>query len=250
MKILNIVFEDDYLLVVDKPAGITVNKADTTRNELTVQDLIEKMFSSNEEWLNSDRESDFFRRAGIVHRLDKETSGLLVIAKTPDSFSNLQDQFKQRLVNKTYVALVHGSVYPKNGEINVPVGRLPWNRKKFGVLAGGKAATTKYRVEAEYDFKLNKHSETLTLLELNPETGRTHQIRVHLKYFNHPVFGDPLYAGRKTSRADRKVLDRIFLHAKTISFNHPKTGERLIFNSDLPQELTTVLELLNKTNLS
>lgn len=228
-----IVFEDSEILVLDKPAGMTVNRADTTKGEVTVQDWVEQKLK-----INSD-ESDFYKRGGIVHRIDKETSGLLLVAKTPEAFSDLQRQFKERLVKKTYDALVHGKVTPEEGEIQVPVGRLPWDRKKFGVVAGGREASTKYKV-----LSIKYHElEPLTLLELYPETGRTHQIRVHLKYLGHPIFGDEQYTGRKRSRQDRKLLGRMFLHAAKITFTHPKTGESVNFESTLPEELRTILNL-------
>jgi 23S rRNA pseudouridine1911/1915/1917 synthase len=188
----------------------------------------------------------FYQRAGIVHRLDKETSGILLTAKSPEAFENLQKQFKERKIKKTYIAFVHGKVEPGNGEINVPVGRLPWNRKRFGVLAGGREAVTKYRVIQNSEFRIQ--NERLTLLELYPETGRTHQIRVHLKYFNHPIFADLLYAGRKTARNDRKLLPRIFLHAAKISFCHPKRDELVSFESPLPEELQDFLDLTTSSD--
>lgn len=236
MNDIKIIYEDLEILIIDKPSGITVNKADTTKGELTVQDWVENnyqnLFAKNA--LDVDMESDFYKRAGIVHRIDKETSGILVIAKNKESFENLQKQFKERNVKKSYIALAHGNIKPEEGEINVPIGRLPWNRKRFGVIAGGKEATTSYRV-------LENFKKPYALLELNPTTGRTHQIRVHLKYLNHPIFGDEFYAGRKISRDDRKLLNRFFLHAKKISFNHPKTGERVEFESGLPKDLNDVL---------
>ncbi|MFH1833271.1 MAG: RluA family pseudouridine synthase [Candidatus Levyibacteriota bacterium] len=176
--------------------------------------------------------------------MDKETSGILIVAKTPIAFVNLQAQFKERKVKKIYIALVHGKVEPSVGEIVVPVGRLPWNRKRFGVIAGGREAKTKYRVLRTMNYELSKNKESLTLLELSPETGRTHQIRVHLKYINHPIFSDPLYGGRKVSRNDRKVLPRVFLHAAKISFFHPKTGELISFESELQKELSDFLKKL------
>lgn len=232
MNNIKIIYEDNDILVLDKPSGITVNNAETTRGQITVQDFLEEKYS----FLNpTNDESDFYNRAGIVHRIDKETSGILIVAKNKESFQNLQSQFKERIVNKTYIALVHGHVDSKEGEISVPVGRLPWNRKKFGVLSGGREAITFYKVLTEF-------SKPFTLLELTPKTGRTHQIRVHLKYFNHPIFGDFLYAGRKTSRDDRKVLERFFLHAQKINFLHPKTGKIVEFESPLPFELKQALE--------
>lgn len=234
MNDIKIIYIDNDILVIDKPSGITVNNADTTKGQFTVQDYLQEKFPFSNP---TNDESDFYKRAGIVHRIDKETSGILVVARNKESFENLQLQFKERKVNKTYIALVHGHVDSKEGEIAVPVGRLPWNRKRFGVLAGGREAVTFYKV-------LKKYQKPFTLLELTPKTGRTHQIRVHLKYFNHPIFGDFLYAGRKTSRQDRKVLERFFLHAQKINFFHPKTQKKVEFESLLPLELKQVLEVV------
>lgn len=288
---VKIIYEDDYLLVIDKPSGITVNRSDTTKEEETIQDWAEGKlgissevahvaqdarsdFSKNQSLPRSLSESlsrnkklksyktqtafssfangqtsedlnlEFMKRAGIVHRLDKETSGILLIAKNPDTFLNLQSQFKERKVRKTYIALVHGKVLPEEGEIDVPLGRLSFNRKRFGVVAGGREAVTKYKVLEIMYYVLNGKKELLSLLELNPKTGRTHQIRVHLKYFNHPVFADLLYAGRKTARGDRKLLPRLFLHASKISFYHPKSNELVSFESPIPEQLGNFLKNL------
>ena len=244
MSEIKILYQDSDILVLDKPAGITVNRSDTTKGEETVQDWIEqKIEDFSFQIKDEDRETDFYKRAGIVHRIDKETSGILLVAKNRESFEELQRQFKERLVKKTYIALVHGKVTPSEGEINVPVGRLPWDRKKFGILAGGKPAITRYKAVKEFEIDINKKKrEWVSLLELNPQSGRTHQIRVHLKYFNHPIFSDFLYAGRKTSRDDRKILERVFLHANKISFSHPKTGQTVFFESLLPLELSQIIE--------
>jgi len=229
MNDIKIIFEDHDLLILDKPTGVTVNKSETTKGD-TLQDWIDSKYDlkSSDEVFNS--------RSGIVHRIDKETSGILIIVKNQRSFENLQKQFKERVVNKTYIALAHGKLTGE-GEVNIPIGRLPWNRMRFGVLAGGREAFTKYKVLS--NFKIG--SKDLSLVEAYPKTGRTHQIRVHLKYLNHPIFGDELYAGRKTARADRKILPRLFLHAKKISFLHPTTGKRVEFESDLPQELKDLI---------
>ena len=204
-------------------------------------------FSSSASGLRSASsiEEEFLSRGGVVHRLDKETSGLLLIAKNPQSFSNLQKQFKQREVKKVYLALVHGEVRPEKGEISASVGRLPYNRIRFGVIAGGREATTDYEVINYY--RLGK--EKFTYLRLNPKTGRTHQIRVHLKYINHPIFSDPLYGGRKVSRADRKLLPRLFLHASEISFLHPKNNQIISLESPLPQELVNFLLTLSEVSI-
>ncbi|MCL6096100.1 MAG: RluA family pseudouridine synthase [Patescibacteria group bacterium] len=242
MSVTKIIYEDRDVLVLDKPAGITVNRSDTTKGDETVQDWIDAKFSISNFQFSKDEESDFYKRSGIVHRLDKETSGILIVAKTPQAFISLQKQFKERVIKKTYLALVHGKVVPEIGEISVPVGRLPWDRKKFGVLAGGREAVTRYRVISNFKFQIsNKKNEEVSLLELYPETGRTHQIRVHLKYFNHPIFADFLYAGRKTSRDDRKILGRVFLHAHKIAFTHPVTDKRIVLESPLPEELQKII---------
>lgn len=237
---INVIHEDDNFLVIDKPAGITVNESDTTANQDTVQEWAEQKLKIQRARPKLEGESEFYSRGGIVHRLDKETSGILLIAKTVAAFDNLQKQFKERLVNKTYIALAHGKIVPENGEINVPVGRLPWNRKQFGILPGGRESKTLYKVLSSYIDPKNK--EALSLVELYPHSGRTHQIRVHLKYINHPVVADFLYAGRKTARNDRKVLPRVFLHAAKIAIANPSTGESMVFESALPDELKVVLD--------
>lgn len=233
---LEILFENQDLLVINKPSGIIVNRSETT-NGNTLQDIVEEIRP-----ISTDEEPEFIDRSGIVHRLDKETSGCIIVAKNSDSFKNLQTQFKERRVEKEYVALSHGEIKPKTGEINVPVGRLPWNRKRFGVLSGGREAVTGYKVEKNYE--LNK--EILTYVRLFPKTGRTHQIRVHLKYINHPIFGDELYSGRKTARNDRKLIDRVFLHAEKVSFFNPSDGKKIECTAPLPRELIYLLENLNQ----
>lgn len=250
-----VIYEDDQILIIDKPAGITVNKSETTVNQLTVQDWTENKLKVQSAKSKIDADSDFYKRAGIVHRLDKETSGILIIAKKITAFENMQKQFKERTVKKVYIALAHGKIVPAEGKINVPVGRLPWSRKQFGILPGGRESVTLYKVLRYFKFysqgmpraQHNQGSgEVLTQVELYPQSGRTHQIRVHLKYINHPVFSDFLYAGRKTSRQDRKFVARVFLHAAKIYFTHPATGEIVSYESPLPSELLEFLEKLSK----
>jgi 23S rRNA pseudouridine1911/1915/1917 synthase len=244
-----IIFEDDALFVVGKPAGMVVNKSDTTRHFVTLQDWAEKYVdvvsraNGSVDTLGSlDTIEAFYDRAGIAHRLDKETSGILLIAKQPQPFFNLLRQFRERTVHKAYTALVHGKVQPKNGEIKAPVGRQEWNRKRFGVVAGGREAVTRYEVLGYY---ADGH-EIYSLLRLYPETGRTHQIRVHLKYINHPIVSDDLYGGRKTARNDRKKLERLFLHASNIAFLHPVSGEEVRFQMSLSPDLQQFIEKLER----
>jgi 23S rRNA pseudouridine1911/1915/1917 synthase len=237
---ISVIYEDADILVIDKPAGITVNKADTTRYQMTVQEWAENYFYANHfEFVIE--QGDFYKRGGIVHRLDKETSGVLLLAKNPFSFLELQKLFKERLVSKTYLALAHGKVTPREGEISLPVGRLPWNRMQFGIVPGGRESLTLYKMIREYR---DDNGEVFSYLELFPKTGRTHQIRVHLKYLGNPIFGDFLYAGRKTARSDRSKIGRFFLHANKLSFVHPKLGKELTFESKLPVELELILNQL------
>lgn len=223
-----IVFEDASLIVIDKPAGVVVNRADTTGNVETIQDWAENYVEKNTP------DEEFNARSGIVHRLDKDTSGLLVIAKTPESFQNLKNQFKSREVVKKYLALAHGKVDPAVGIINAPIDRNPFNRMRRGVFPGGREAVT--------DYKAIKIYKQHTLLELTPHTGRTHQIRVHLKYINHSIVSDPLYSGRKNLQLDLKICPRLFLHAASLQIKHPLTNEILSLKSPLPEDLQNVLD--------
>lgn len=251
-----ILFEDDDLLVLQKPSGMTVNTSDTTTGETTLQNFVEEyrhltpFVRPGKSVIQEEKmpgvyktpEQEFAERGGIVHRLDKETSGVILVAKNVQTFIHLQAQFKARTIEKKYIALAHGRITPKEGEIHVPTGRLPWNRKQFGVLSGGREALTLYKVLKEYMLHSDQ-KEILSLVELSPKTGRTHQIRVHLQYIKHPIFADFLYAGRKTARNDRKILSRVFLHAAFIRFVHPTSGEVLSFEAPLPDELQKVLQL-------
>nr|MBP6913674.1 RluA family pseudouridine synthase [Candidatus Levybacteria bacterium] len=222
---IKIIFEDNNLLVVNKPAHVIVNRADTAKGSLTLQDWVEEYSGVLKDVLSVQEKEkfmingynkydEFISRSGIVHRLDKETSGIILIAKNVETFMKLQEKFKTHDVVKTYLALVHGKLDSPEGEIKEPIGRLPWNRTRFGVLQEGRDAYTHYKVLEEKKYM----GECLTLVEVHPKTGRTHQIRVHFQHINHPIFADVLYAGRKTARNDRKLLSRHFLHAGRIEF--------------------------------
>ncbi|OIP03049.1 hypothetical protein AUK18_02620 [Candidatus Beckwithbacteria bacterium CG2_30_44_31] len=224
-----IIFEDKDLLVVDKPAGMIVNRAQTTKGRLTLQDWLRERKTQNEKSKTLDRE-------GIVHRLDKETSGVLVVAKSEPVMKILQEQFKSRLVKKTYWCLVHGLVVPREGRINLPISRNPFNRQRFGVFIGGREAETDYQVLRYYHRGLEKFS----LVEVKPKTGRTHQIRVHFKSLGFPLVADEWYAGRKTSKKDRVWCPRLFLQAMAIELN------QRVFRTNLAVDLQRVLDKLTK----
>lgn len=228
---LKIIFEDKDIILLNKPSGVVVNRANTTK-EPTVQDGLEKYLKLKDEGIGG--------RAGIVHRLDKGTSGILIIAKTIEAFKNLQGQFKDRSVKKSYQCLVHGKIEIKEGQITAPVGRLPWNRERFGVLPGGRSAETNYEVISYHKNDTGIYS----LVNVFPKTGRTHQIRIHMKYLGYPLVADEFYAGRKTSRKDKTWCPRLFLHAKDISFVHPTTKKDLAFQAKLPDDLRKVLQKL------
>ncbi|HEX7531215.1 MAG TPA: RluA family pseudouridine synthase [Pyrinomonadaceae bacterium] len=230
---LDVVHEDDELIVVNKPAGIVVHPAagvtsGTLANALAFH--FQRLSTSGG-----------LVRPGIVHRLDKGTSGLMVVAKTESAHEDLADQFRDREVFKSYVALVHGQVEKRTGLIDQPIARDRGNRTRMAVVRGGRPAISLYRVR--------KRFERFTLLNVELKTGRTHQIRVHLAWLKHPVVGDEAYAsGRDKTVPDHKLrseiakLGRQFLHAEQLGFRHPRTKEDLRFTSPLPSELQAVLD--------
>lgn len=226
-----IIYEDSSIFVIDKPSGWITNSSSTVKNQPVVQKWLEENFTyplvNIEEF-----------RSGIVHRLDKETSGLLIVAKTENAFIKMQSEFKSRNVKKTYIALLHGKIDGELGKIEAEIGRLPWRRDRFGVHPGGKHSLSEYKLIKFYPGDRGGYS----LTEFYPHTGRTHQIRVHAKHIGHAIVSDEFYAGRKTARNDRKFCPRLFLHASKIIFNHPETGERVEYKSDLPEDLSTVLK--------
>lgn len=230
-----VVFEDSNFLVLDKPSGWIVNDTNTASGQPTIQ-----------EWLRRNFQFSIFEfrefRNGIVHRLDKETSGLLLVAKTAEYFKGLQDLFRERKVKKRYVALVHGQLESREGVIEVQVGRLPWNRRRFGVLTGGRDSKTSYKLLEIY----KKDNDFYSLVSFFPETGRTHQIRIHARHIGHAMVGDSFYAGRKTSRKDRVWCPRVFLHAAEIAFFDPAAKKEFSFVSALPDELQNALAGLTK----
>jgi 23S rRNA pseudouridine1911/1915/1917 synthase len=243
---LPIIFDDDALVAINKPAGLIVNRAESVKVE-TVQDWAEQYLQIPNQSgkprikpipdVSGVYPNEFLPRAGIAHRIDKETSGILLIAKNPDSFSELQRQFKDHIVKKKYLAIAHGEIVPADGVINAPVDRLPWNKERFGIVPGGKESITRYHKQKDLIIEGDKFS----VVELFPESGRTHQIRVHLKYISHPILGDYLYAGRKTQRNDREWAPRVMLHANWISFIHPVTGKPIEITAPIPDDMNRII---------
>jgi len=217
---LNIIYEDNDLLVVDKPAGLAVHPAPGHYTHTLVNAILSH-FPDLADISDS-------LRPGIVHRLDKDASGVMLVAKNRAAQLDLINQFKTRSVVKAYLVLVKGHLTPENGIIEAPIGRDPRNRKRMTVVAEGREARTQYNVV--------RHIGNYTLLEVRPETGRTHQIRVHLLAIGYPVVGDPVY-GVKSAH-----LSRQFLHASRLGFSLPSSGEYVEFTSDLPPDLEQALE--------
>ena len=242
---IQILYEDNSLMVINKPAGVVVNRVETEKGE-TVQEWMEqrqKAKGKRQKAIICRNPSSFFllpssfeSRSGIVHRLDKETSGCLIIAKTPEAFIELQRQFKAREVEKEYTALVHGRVEPKEGTIKVPIARSHHDRDKFAVSPGGRKAETSYMVHSVFSIQ----NSVFSLLRVFPKTGRTHQIRVHFKYFGHPLVSDEKYGG-SMALEDRKWCPRMFLHAARITFIHPAKKIPLTVESPLPDDLASLL---------
>ena len=219
---LSVLFEDADLLVVDKPAGLTVHPGPGHPTHTLVNAILARCPD-----LAGIKGSV---RPGIVHRLDKDTSGLIMIAKNDLAQVGLSQQIKERTVTKRYVALVKGKVKQERGSIEAPIGRDRHNRKRMTVVSTGRDARTDYRVL--------RRLEGFTLVEATLVTGRTHQIRVHLSSIGHPVVGDPVYGGRSP------LLGRQFLHAAELRFQQPRTGAAIACSSPLPQDLDDVLDRL------
>lgn len=246
---LNIVWEDDFFLVIQKPAGITVTNADSVKDQ-TIEDLVKTELKIKVE------------RSGIVHRLDKDTSGLLIIAKTLEIKEAFHLLFSERKIKKEYMTLVHSSFVEQSGTVDAPILRNPRNRERFIVGEGGRDSITNFVVTENIDVDLDRlekisHSYTkkernfyedeaskYALLKILPVTGRTHQIRVHMKYIQHCLVADEFYTGRKLYRLDKTWCARQFLHASSLSFIHPITQKEIKVDSELPEDLKQALAFI------
>lgn len=228
---LDIIYEDEDLLVINKPRGMVVHPAPGHARGTLVNAL-----------LNHCRDLSGIggvMRPGIVHRLDKDTSGLLIVAKNDLAHKSLSAQLKEKKLGREYLALVNGRVKPEIGRIEAPIGRHPRHRKKMAVVSGGRAAVTRYRVL--------KYYHCYSLLQLKLETGRTHQIRVHLAHLGYPVVGDTAYAKGSPGDLPPELSMPQALHARRISLTHPRSGEKMEFSTPLPDEFKkTLVWLKNK----
>lgn len=233
-----VLYEDNDIVVVDKPVGMISNRAETVKT-LTIQDWWDTRYNVKSASPLSEDEQYFIERSGLVHRLDKETSGVMIMAKNMMAFVELLRQFREREVKKTYLALTHGIWEVKEGEIALPIGRRNDNRQRMGVREDGRESVTQYKVLKEYhdfecpkELKVDKRGYTgFSLVLFSPKTGRMHQIRVHARHMGHPLVGDLQYAGRKRSREDRKWADHVMLIAKTLELKHPVTKEMMKWES-------------------
>lgn len=225
---LNIVYEDDTLLVVNKPQGMVVHPAPGNYSKTLVNALLYHCRESLSA-ING------VIRPGIVHRIDKDTSGLLVVAKNNQAHLELSEQIKENKAERRYLALVNGCV-KENGVVDAPIARHPKDRKKMAIVQGGRNAVTHYNVLENFN--------GYTLLECILETGRTHQIRVHMASLGHSIVGDPVYGIKK----ERFSLNGQLLHAQSLAFKHPITGEYMEFHADLPEYFENVLTILRNKN--
>ncbi len=246
---LEIIYEDESLAVINKPAGMVVHpgagiSGGTLANALAYKFKMDgEQFKANSDSDEQSRIDDIKSKIGIVHRLDKDTSGLLVVAKTQEIHERLSEQFRERAVFKSYVALVHGEIAGNAGTIDQPIAWEKHNRTRMAIRAHGRNAVSLW--------KLRKRFEKFSLLNVEIKTGRTHQIRVHLMSINHPVVGDETYnSGRDKTVKDLTVrqaitdLNRFFLHAERLSFTHPQTLEKLEFYVPMPPELKALIEMI------
>lgn len=224
---LDILYEDDYLIVVNKPKGMLVHPTQTARSNTLVNALkyhCKKLSNVNGK-----------ERPGIVHRLDKDTSGVLVVAKDNGTHERLKVQFQEQTVERIYEAVVFGVMSHSRGVIKAPIGRNPKNRLQMAVVSDGKYAETHFQVLERF----LQH----THVQCELKTGRTHQIRVHLKYINHPIVGDELYVRKKTSLINGQAL-----YAKQLSFTHPQTNERMTFTVERPEDFENLLQTLRNSS--
>jgi len=239
---IQILWEDKDTLVINKPVGVVVNRAETVKEE-TIQDWVGERIKENPgEWRIGDKL--FEARTGVCHRLDKETSGCLMIAKNPEALRYYLGEFKERRVRKTYKALVHGRVEPKEGEVILPLKRSQYDRERWQVHYEGKRAVTEWKVIERFVLEGAPHfRNALSLLEVGLKTGRTHQIRVHLSFLGWPIFADGKYLNKDQAKRDNEHLNHHFLHAGVLEFVS-FGGEKVKVEASMPEDCEALLRTL------
>ena len=228
---LDVVFNDDHIIVINKPAGVAAHPSPGWQGPTVIGAIIAAGYNVST--------SGAAERQGVVHRLDVGTTGLMVVAKDEASYANLKDQFRDRVVKKVYHAMVQGHMDPSEGTIDAPINRHPREDYRFAVVADGKPSITHYKSLELFP--------AVSLLEIELETGRTHQIRVHFSALHHPLVGDLTYGADHTI-AERLEMHRPWLHARQLAFTHPITGEYLSFNCEYPSDLTRSLATLARNS--
>lgn len=279
MMNIQVLYQDQDITVVEKPSGLIVNKSDTVREE-TLQDwflaYLKQTNQKSSNWeslVPADFLSEygspvniFEEREGIVHRLDKDTSGVMILANNPGALVELLRQFRTHEVKKMYTCLTHGKFQIQEDTLTLPLGRSTQNRTKFTIDASGRVAETRYKVVEYYSQlnlehvfedlnknpdqppernlrkKMQKTYQGFSLVQCWPKTGRTHQIRVHMSAIKHPIVADATYLGKKRQGLDLSWCPRLFLHASFLELTHPRTKKRIRFESALTPELTQILE--------
>ena len=243
MAEIKIIYSDDDLIILDKPAGILVHPTEASEPETLAAWLFKKYPEINKlPWPDK-------VRAGIVHRLDKDTSGLIILAKSPDVLKNLQEEFRNRKIKKTYLTLVLGKIEPKEGEIQAAITRGKAGLQKVLEYSYSfskekvRPAVTVYKTIKNFQYQ----NQDLSLVEAQPLTGRMHQIRVHLKYIGYPIIGDPLYNTKQSKKLSKELgLNHQFLHAQNLEFIHPLTKKKINLSSYLPKDLKNVLSKMEE----
>jgi len=228
---IKVVFENENFIVINKPSGLVVNRSQTVKDTATLQDYLNENIEIESD---DDLESEFNKRNGIVHRLDKDTSGIILVAKNDSYFVYLQSLFKERLIKKEYVAVVLGKVGEERFEIDAPIGRDPKSRFRFAIVRGEKESQTYFE-----RIKVTNEGETnFTSLHCFPKTGRTHQIRVHLAAYGFPILGDSTYSSQRDCNLYENLgISRLMLHSKSVTFNGIN-GENFSFECEIPEEFS------------
>jgi 23S rRNA pseudouridine1911/1915/1917 synthase len=237
-----IIFENEYFLVVNKPYGLVVNDSHTLQGAASLQTLLKEAYFKDLSNFDSENDKEFLMRNGIIHRLDKDTSGVLIVAKNPEFFRQVQAQFKEREVYKEYIAITYKDRATPGPEfsIDAPIARNPTKRMKFAIVEGGRNAKTDFKVMEE----IQSDEGNFLVIKCFPKTGRTHQIRIHLAALGYAIIGDKLYSGRTRTRKNKDRFERQMLHAFKIKFTDPIANKEVSFEAEMPSDMKDMIDLL------